>query len=284
MINSNPSKLHFGTYLSAYECRRACLFCLRNNEELTPIEFTTLTSLICHRNTSLRGMTDVRLLKTIPDKYGPARVPTTTTLLLLSRSVVPAPGKSLTENEQRTLFGNNRSATIYYHPLTPPTSQSDISEDSRFVAPDAAKKAIQTYMTAVKFPYLTTASKDSDYGTSCRNCYLHMVYHEDVWVKEQRARHHPLQMAPSASLRRKNLINGAREKGCIRYTTSKAALQDQKNLDLTTVETNKPWTAMSIQEHAATHKDDKLGLREQAFRARMEARRKPVPSPEGNST
>jgi hypothetical protein len=178
------------------------------------------------------------------------------------------PGKSLTEKEQRILFGNTRTATIYHHPLSDPQLESDIGEDVGYVAPDAVKKATLRYMTAVRLPYLTTSNKVSDYGKLCIYCNLHMSFTEHEWKREQATRRRNGHDS-SASLRRRNLVNGAREMACTEYTNSKEALEDQRELSMKMVEDNGTWTEMSFQEHKLTHENEKLSPREREFRAMM---------------
>jgi len=177
-------------------------------------------------------------------------------------------GKSLTEKEQRILFGNTRTATIYHHPLSNPRSESDIGEDVGYVAPDAIKKATLRYMTAVRLPYLTTSNKVSDYGRVCVYCNFHMCFIETEWKREQATRRRNGH-DPSASLRRRNLVNGAREMACVEYTHTEEALKDQREVSMKMVEDNGAWTEMSFQEHTLTHENEKLPPREQEFRAAM---------------
>jgi hypothetical protein len=228
----------------------------------------TLASLCSQRNTALRSIDNFCFLRTMADEYGPSRIPTKKSTLLLAASIATVPGKTLSEKEQRILFGNDRTADIYHHALVHPREESNIDADADYLAPDAVKKATQTYSSAVQFPYLTTLKIVSDSGVLCEDCYLHMKFEEQRWRTQQETRRRHRQN-PSASLRTRNHINNIREQACVKYTTSEEALHDLKNLTQRMADSRGTWTQMSIQEHKRTHYGEKLPQEEREFREQI---------------
>ncbi|KAH6675093.1 hypothetical protein B0J14DRAFT_450488, partial [Halenospora varia] len=153
-IKENP-KSRFGTYLSLYEAQRCCLFCLRNNPELKQVELITVMSLCTQRKgCSIRMLQGIPRLKTVPDSYGITRYRAFVSKSLVQSNAVAALGINLSDRDRRTLFGNDRTATIYHHPLVHPEQESNIQLTLDFTPPDLHKLVAQTYMSAVPFPYL----------------------------------------------------------------------------------------------------------------------------------
>jgi len=264
--NSDPPS--FGSYLSVYECRRACLFCLRNSPKLMPVEFMTLASLCSQRKSALRSLGGFCLLGTIADEYGPSRISTKKSTLLLADSIAKKAGDYLSEKEERTLYGNVLTAAVYHHPLVNPREESDISVDANYAAPDAVKKATQTYLSAVQFPYLTTSKKVVEYGVLCEDCNLRMQFEEQRWRIEQETRRRHRQN-PSASLATRDNINNVRKNACAQYTASDEALYDLQELAQKMVDGSGTWARLSIQEHKHTHRRERLTQEEREFREQI---------------
>ena len=237
----------------------------------------TIVTLCCQRNCSIRSIDSFRLLGTLPGVYGPYSTPIAQrSTLARGPSVTTVSGTSLSEKEQRLLYGRTPSATIYHHPLVKPEEESDIAPAPGYVSPDTQKKMLYTYQTAILFPYLAKDKKASDYGVMCGECNLHMRFEENRWMKEQntRRRHH---QDPTASLRTRDFINGVRRLGCTQYTTSDEAAKDTKEYEVPFRKEGEEKTkcCMSIQEHRLVHVREKLPREELEYRAKM---RKPMQS------
>jgi hypothetical protein len=228
----------------------------------------TLASLCSQRNTALRSIDNFCFLRTLADEYGPSRIPAKKSTLLLAASIATVPGKSLSEKEQRALFGNDRTADIYHHALVHPREESNIDADADYLAPDAVKKATRTYLSAVQFPYLTTSKTVAENGVMCEDCNLHLQFEEQRWRIEQENRRR-FRQNPSASLRTRNHINSVREQACVQYTTSEEALYDLKEMTQKMVNYRVTWAQMGIQEHKRTHYGEKLPQEEQEFREQI---------------
>lgn len=277
-VCSDPSRSQFGSYLSLFECRRACLFCLRNNTALLAVDLMTVLTLCCQRNCSIRSIDSFRLLGTLPGVYGPHSTPIAhRSTLVRGPSVTTVSGTSLSEKEQRVLYGRTPSATIYHHPLVKPEEESDIAPAPGYISPDTQKKMLHTYQTAILFPYLARDKKTTDVGVMCGDCNLHMRFEENRWMKEQinRRRNH---QDPTASLRTRDHINEIRRLGCMQYTVSEEAAKDAREFEVGVLKEGKESkkSCLSIQEHRLVHVREKLPREEMEYRAKMRKPLQPV--------
>ena len=234
----------------------------------------TVLTLCCQRNCSIRSTDSFRLLGTLPGVYGPHSTPIALrSTLVRGPSVMTVAGTSLSEKEKRVLYGRTPSATIYHHPLVKPEEESDIAPAPGYVSPGTQKKMLQTYQSAILFPYLAKDKKTSDYGVMCGECNLHMRFEENRWMNEQNNRRRQHQ-DPTASLRTRDFINGVRRLGCTQYTASDEAAKDAKEVTVRSGRgEEKTKSCMSIQEHRLVHIREKLPREELEYRAKM---RKPV--------
>lgn len=297
----DPLTPSFGTYLSLFECHRTCLFCLRNNPDLLPVELATLIGLCCQRKCPIKSIDNYRLLGTIPGIYGPSSTPVNKrSSLVRGPSVTTTDGAQLNDREQRLLFGKKESADIHHHPLVPPSDESDIRPSVHYVSPESPKRTILLYQTAVSFPYLTSGKQICDYGILCGDCNLHMRWEENRWTNEQLVRRSN-HMDPSASDRVREFINGVRRKGCLTYSvSSEARLDGQELIERLKKEREKlglydeedenrnkkdkraeaKWTpGLSIQEHRLIHAREVLPKEEREYRVKMKSRPVAPPQP-----
>jgi hypothetical protein len=170
-----------------------------------------------------------------------------------------------------------RSTTISHYPLVKPEEESDIAPAPGYVSPDTQRKMLNTYQTAILFPYVAKDKNTSDYGVMCGECNLHMRFEENRWMKKQnnRRRHH---QDPTASLRTRDFINGVRRLGCMQYTVSEEAAKDAKEFEVPAVKEGEEKTriCMSIQEHRLVHVREKLPREELEYRAKMRKPMQPV--------
>jgi hypothetical protein len=235
----------------------------------------TVLTLCCQRNCSIRSIDTFRLLGTLPGVYGLHSTPICgRSTLVRGPSVTSVSVDSLSEKEQRVLYGRTPSATIYHHPLVRPEDESDIGPAPGYICPDTQKKKLHAYQTAILFPYLTREKRKADYGVMCGDCNLHMCFEENLWMKEQnnRRRHH---QDPTASIRTRDHINGVRRLGCMQYTVSEEAAKDARKNECTPAKEGKEQSKcfMSIQDHRLVHFQEKLPPEELEYRALM---RKPM--------
>ncbi|KAE9365159.1 hypothetical protein N431DRAFT_473238 [Stipitochalara longipes BDJ] len=255
-ISDDPQST-FGAYLSLYEGRRTCLFCLRNNPILKPVELMTLITLRCQKNSTLgtSPTTSFPIITTIPGHYSPIsstapRKPRTS--LLRAYSITSHPEQTLNDKERLALFGNSRTAVTNHHPLISPADESDINPAANYIAPETPKQISHFYMSAIIFPYLPTSKTLVDYGVLCADCCLHMRYEEHRWKEEQRTRRMNGQ-DPTASLRTRDRINAARKKACRMYTTTLEAFQDHCSGEDSERKWKEASVQMTIQSHRASH-------------------------------
>jgi len=297
----DPTTPSFGTYLSLFECRRTCLFCLRNSPSLHPVELFQLMTLCCHRNASIKSIDNFRILGTVPGIYGPSSTPVSLrSTIVRGPSVTAIPGAQLSDKEQKILFGKRDSAEIHHHPLVPPSDEADISPSRHYVDLTSPKKTLFLYQSAVSFPYLTSGKNICDYGILCGDCNLHMRWEENRWTNEQLVRRSN-GLDPSATMRVRDHINGLRRKGCITYSVSEEAKRDGeeiiekcKRLKEHLGEREEPKEGhsspppegsvafkpgMSIQEHRKVHARELLPKEEREYRLKMKARPVAPPQP-----
>ncbi|KAH8589734.1 hypothetical protein B0O99DRAFT_692294 [Bisporella sp. PMI_857] len=295
----NPS---FGTYLSLFECRRACLFCLRNSPDLLPLDFPALVSLSLQRKSSIKPIHAIRSIAAIPGSYGPYSTPiANATSLVRAQSVTTS--KALSEKEMRVLFERveMRGPRIFHHPLVMDNDESDIKPSPDYVDPTSAKRVLMMYQTAVAFPYLSSSKQICDYGTMCADCILHMEWEENRWINEkiQRIRQG---MSPSAPDSVRDFINDVRRKGCATYSVSEDAKIDadvitnrargqriasgiddefnlpeskgqDQSLQKKEEQSKKGIQSLSIQEHRLFHAQEVLSKKEREFRERQKKKK-----------
>ncbi|KAH8646370.1 hypothetical protein BGZ60DRAFT_521575 [Tricladium varicosporioides] len=266
--NLEDPKSRFGTYLSLYECRRCCLFCLRNSPELKQIELMAVMSLCTQRKgCSIRMLQGVPRLKMVPDSYGITRYRAFVSKSFVLSNAVAALGMNLTDKDRRTLFGNDRTAVIYHHPLVHPEQESNIQPTLDFTPPDLHKLIAQTYMSAVPFPYLTSDRQHEDFGVLCEECLRHMLFQEDRWKQDQQRRR-VAGGSPIASERRRAFLNGLREKACQKYSKFDTTNKDAKSLALSRGQEYGPETVTSIETHMLTHSKEILSEEEKQWRTK----------------
>jgi hypothetical protein len=277
VLSSDPSKIQFGSYLSLFDCRRACLFCLRNNPALRTIELKEVLALCCQRNSCIKSIGSFHLLATVPGAYGPhsTRVQKRSTLLCgpSVAETTKATKATLSDNEMDVLYGKKDGAITYHHPLVKPEDESNISPMSGWVSPESEKKILHMYETAILLPYLASDRKTADVGTMCGECNLHMRFEEGRWMKEQVTRRMNFQDS-SASLRTRDHINEVRRLGCMQYSASEAAAKDAiRYEDVGKEGKESKKSCLSIQEHRLVHVKEKLPREELEYRTKM---RKPM--------
>ena len=288
----NPT---FGTYLSLFECRRACLFCLRNSPELVMVDLQHLIPLFLHRKSTLKPLDSIPILSTIPGDYGPesTRVWKRTSIV---RSASLTTGQPFNEKEMRVLFGRIEMVgpEICHHPLVKKKYESDITPSWDYNDPITAERVLMRYQTAVCFPFLASGKQISDYGTLCGECHLHMRWEEKRWIEEQLQRRN-MGHNPSASDRIRTFMNGVRRRGCALYSISQEAKvnamkisQDARLERAALVEDygeSKEKTdrtqiyELSMQEHKEFHAREVLPREERKFREQCKKiRNRPAPS------
>jgi len=252
------------------------------------VELVTLISLCCQRNGSIRNINNLPILRTITGSYttelsGPLHTTPVfhRTSLVRGSSVSSTPGRSLTEKEHHTLFGNARTATIYHYPFLAKDEESDLRPTTNYVPPDTAKQVAHRYMSAISFPYLTTSRKTVEYGVFCGECVLHMRFEEHIWREEQTIRRMNFQ-DPSPTFRTRDRINNLRRKASKQYTESEDALNDARRRDrwnekvlMEEVNEDSQEGRLSIQEHRLMHERQQLSSAEIEWR--RTAPRPPLP-------
>ncbi|KAF4634674.1 hypothetical protein G7Y89_g3433 [Cudoniella acicularis] len=260
-------RIEFGGYLSLFEGRRSCLFCLGNNPELRPVE---LTALLCSRLTgSIGTVNNMALLKTIPGTYSPTRISVTTRGILVRG---PSRTTELSNKERGTpVDEDDHKWKTYHHPLMTPESECNLDPSIHYLLPDDTKQVAQRYMTALRFPYLTSDRSFADWGTLCLDCALSMAYHERYRkiVQEFRRRHH---RDSPASLQTRNFFNRIRKKACSRYV-SKIARKDAKLLTLKEGQKAGAGMRMSMANHQRKHVGETLSDEERRWRERHRPKR-----------
>jgi hypothetical protein len=262
---SNNPENNFGAYLSLFEGRRTCLFCLRNNPSLRPVELMTLINL-CFQRSSTIDITKTPRIHTLAGFYpGFKAFPSIQRAKLVASCNVRAhPGKTITERESSTIFGNTRSAIIYHHPFLAPEDESDIAPSQDYVSPDSPKQITYRYASAISFPYLVPNRENIDMGVLCKDCVLSMLYREQDWKvtqEEQSIGRH----RPRPSMRRLGLINEARKLACRQYIKCKDALGDEQ-------------VGLSIQEHRLVHTSEKWSKGEEEWRESFSIAKLPADS------
>lgn len=254
----------FGPYLSLFEGRRTCLFCLRNNPALRPIELTTLINLCLQRNSSI-NISKTPRIHTIAGYYtGFSGFPFMPRCKLVqSTAITTHLGKTLSEKEHAVIYGNTRSASasINHHPLIPPEDESDISPNQDYISPESPKQISHRYISVVALPYLVSSRQQLDTGVLCTDCILAMLFHEADWKRTQDEQSWG-RNRPRASMQRVDLINNARRAACKTYTTCSEAHRDAQELK----EKGRGEAGMSIQEHRLTHSDKVMSKAEKAWR------------------
>jgi hypothetical protein len=129
----------FGTYLSLFDCRRSCMFCLINSPTLYPVDFTTLMMICMNRNTSPKELVSLNLIRTLPGSYGPLHQSIySRNQLIRGSSITSLNGKPLSDTEQRLLYGRLQgelSIEIHHYPLIDRTKESDIRPFRQYVEP-----------------------------------------------------------------------------------------------------------------------------------------------------
>ncbi|KAG9242298.1 hypothetical protein BJ878DRAFT_482151 [Calycina marina] len=294
---ADPAIPSFGTHLSLFEGRRACLYCIRNSPALLPIELKDLFPLYLQcKLSAIRPIHALQPVATLPGTYGE-----TSTKVLNTNSVVQASvvsnGKPLSDKEMRILFGRVEvnGPEIWHHPLAQEKDESDI-KPRNFHDSSSAKRVLLMYQTAIAIPYLSSDKLTTDYGTMCGDCILHMQWEETRWTNEQRMRARQGH-SPYASDRIRAFINHVRRRGCTTYSISPEADVDAGHIskkvralklasgkvpDETLDEhgekdTFPEFRGMSIQEHRQFHVREFLPPKEREYREKMKATTRAAP-------
>lgn len=176
-----------GAFLSLFEGKRACAYCLRNNASLRTIKFFELIRLRTHPNTAVKFPLGLQFpqLRTIPGTYGYHKWDFTERLTLVSAgSIETYPEVPLSEHDMNVLRCSPHDVFIPKHPFDKRHKMdSQLAPHRTYVGFERDDDIVRRYMTAIPFPFFgktethpTTKKRAAFHG--CAECILQEQYHE----------------------------------------------------------------------------------------------------------
>ncbi|KAM3069587.1 hypothetical protein ACMFMG_005688 [Clarireedia jacksonii] len=223
----------FAGYLSLFECKRVCAYCIRNESTLRPIELRVLINLKSQRNSNLAPLGSLRRLKTIPGRYGPYKTRMhRRDIIVLASSVRSLPGKSFSDREHDLINGRASSALIpqdpysdgfelYGHALAPVHD---------FVNPETPIDVAYRYMSAVEIPFVNPVTKKAHIGLRCKECHLRLLFLTHRWARG-------VLNGLANDERRKKLADDLKQATMLRYRSEQdLAAHQEKSFSIETLE------------------------------------------------
>jgi hypothetical protein len=233
----------------------------------------TLLELGARRNCSIQISKDTHMLTALPACYGPMRRHVRHRLTLVRAGSLTNGRQPLTLTEKRALYGNSERAGIkLHHPFVKPEHESDTyfcDEQVAYPSDRYSQIVAHTYMSAVRFPYLTKSRQVVEYGTFCKECNIQMEYQEYSWKQEQERRRQAFQFtSQNEKMERRDMLNRMRKRASRQYTETEEAEEDwslkcQKN------GVGADEYSMTLVEHQKSHAKDKLSSNERKYRAKV---------------
>ncbi|KAB8300136.1 hypothetical protein EYC80_000366 [Monilinia laxa] len=175
-----------GSFLSLFEGKRACAYCLRNDISLRAINYMDLLHLKSRHDSAIKFRSDMNYprVRVIPDIYGIKKYRADQRITLVSfGSIEMVPGKRLSANDARVLQGSPDEVIIPKHPFVIRKDwDSQITPQHEYVASESPQEIARRYMTAIPFPFFgktKTWPNDKKRITfhSCKECFLTERYH-----------------------------------------------------------------------------------------------------------
>ncbi|QSZ35041.1 hypothetical protein DSL72_007904 [Monilinia vaccinii-corymbosi] len=171
-----------GGFISLFEGKRACAYCLRNDPSLKAIDYMDLIRLKMRPDSAVKFPPDMNYprLRTIPGKYRDTTVTERISLVSLG-SIEMIPGKPLSDSDARVL---QSSPHIPQHPFQDRAIMSHHLASVRgSIGFERKEEVARRYMTAMAFPFFGTSM---DYPNrkicttmhGCKECFLQERYHE----------------------------------------------------------------------------------------------------------
>lgn len=235
-----------GTNLCLFTGERVCVWCLRNDISLQPVEVRSILKLACNAKSKVRQLLPLEnTLKVVPGNYmlrgkNSRSVKFARKALFLERAIDAGKLSLLSEVERKVIFGNSESfeaekrREVKHNPFVADHVESDIDpQDPNGTHPGhplasqvvSVDSTAMLYMTSIFIPYLHPKTKVMDHGVLCEECMLHMR-----WREYKRNRRGWI----VASDWKRALINEARRKSCIFYLREQ--LEDHVKEEHTEVE------------------------------------------------
>ncbi|TGO89655.1 hypothetical protein BPOR_0099g00100 [Botrytis porri] len=162
-----------GAFLSLFEGKRACAYCLRNDISLRTIPYIDFVRLQ-RPNSSIKIWPEVQnppKLRTLPGTYGYNRYKSFQRLLLVPLGDVEyVEGMSMNHNERQLLLRAQHEVIIPKHPFADrPVLDRQLAPHDAYVGFEREDEIARRYMTAIPFSYFgkththpNTKKRDAD--------------------------------------------------------------------------------------------------------------------------
>ncbi|KAF7957815.1 hypothetical protein EAE96_003385 [Botrytis aclada] len=180
-----------GAFLSLFEGKRACAYCLRNDISLRTIPYIDFIRLQ-RPNSAIKIRPEVQnppKLRTLPGTYGYNRYKSSQRLLLVPMGDVEyVDGMSMSHKERQLLLRSQHEVIIPKHPFADrPVLDRQLAPHNAYVGFEREDEIARRYMTAIPFPYFrkththpNTKMRVSFHG--CIECHLQERYTERLFV------------------------------------------------------------------------------------------------------
>lgn len=175
-----------GSFLSLFEGKRACAYCLRNDISLRAIKYMDLLELRSRHDSAIKFPADMKYprLRTIPGRYGIKKYRADQRISLVSLgSIEMDREKLLGAHDARVLQFTPGEAIIPKHPFVNRKNwDSQIAPRRGHVASESPQEIARRYMTAIPFPFFGTTKTWPDEKKritfhSCKECFLTERFH-----------------------------------------------------------------------------------------------------------
>ncbi|KAM0309785.1 hypothetical protein ACHAO8_008702 [Botrytis cinerea] len=180
-----------GAFLSLFEGKRACAYCLRNDLSLRTIPYIDFIRLQRPKS-AIKIWPEVQnppKLQTLPGTYGYNRYKSSQRLLLVPLGDVKyVDGMSMSRNERQLLLRSQHEVIIPKHPFADrPVLDRQLAPHSSYVGFEREDEIARRYMTAIPFSYFgyththpNTKKRVTFHG--CLECHLKERYNERQFV------------------------------------------------------------------------------------------------------
>ncbi|KAF5879378.1 putative f-box domain-containing protein [Botrytis fragariae] len=176
-----------GAFLSLFDGKRACAYCLRNDVSLRTIPYIDFIRLQ-RPNSAIKIWPEVQnppKLRTLPGTYGYNRYKSSQRLLLVPLGNVEyVDGMTMSHNERQLLLRSQHEVIIPKHPFADrPVLDRQLAPHNAYVGFEREDEIARRYMTAIPFSYFgkththpNTKKRVNFHG--CIECHLQERYHE----------------------------------------------------------------------------------------------------------
>ncbi|TGO14875.1 hypothetical protein BTUL_0047g00370 [Botrytis tulipae] len=181
-----------GAFLSLFEGKRACGYCLRNDISLRTIPYIDFMRLQRPKS-AIKILPEVQnppKLRTLPGTYGYNKYKSSERQLLVPLGEVEyVDGMSMSRNERQLLLRSRHEVIIPKHPFAGrPVLDRQLAPHNAYVGFEREDEIARRYMTAIPFPYFgktQTHPNDKKRVTfhGCVECHLQERFHEILFLE-----------------------------------------------------------------------------------------------------